>query len=196
MNTSNLTIKVNKKSAFQAAFGMLLICTIFIFVIFMDLIVPMEGSSITVLWFFRAFSLCILPMSISAFIFFVKKLFSDKPIIEVCDEYFYDDATMLSLGRIPWSDIKYATIEGPYFTIFLKDRDAYLAKANPLKMMLIKSNIKQGLGEISITAALFGTPALEFFRAFNSHFEIDGLDELEKQLEAEEKAKNEEEIER
>ena len=192
MNTSNLTIKVNKKSAFQAALGMILICAIFIFVIFMDLIVPMEGSSITVLWFFRAFSLCILPMSISAFIFFVKKLFSDKPIIEVCDEYFYDDATMLSLGRIPWSNISYAAIEGQYFTIYVKDRDAYLKKANPLKRLLIKMNIKQGLGEIVITPALFDASPMEFFRAFNSHFEIDGLDELEKQLECEERVKNDE----
>jgi hypothetical protein len=107
MNTSNLTIKVNKKSAFQAAFGMLLICAIFIFVIFMDLIVPMEGISIAVLWFFRAFSLCILPMSISAFIFFVKKLFSDRKMSERERRFtpiFTDDAGIVWIPGFPPRD--------------------------------------------------------------------------------------------
>jgi hypothetical protein len=53
-------------------------------------------------------------------------------------------------------------------------------------------NIKQGLGEIVITPALFDANPLEFFRAFNSHFEIDCFDELEKQLECEERAKTNE----
>ena len=181
----NLTFKVNKKSALQGALGMLCLSLLFIFFIFMEYIIPNNGEQSGALLVVRIFSIAILPLIIYVLAFYVKKLISNEPIIEICDEYFYDNATILSQGKIAWSDIKYATIEGQFFTIYVKDRDAYLKKANPLKRLLIKMNIKQGLGEIVITPALFNASPMEFFRAFNSHFSLDGLDEIEKQLEYE-----------
>lgn len=194
MNTSNLTIKVNKKSAWQALLSMVGLSLLFIFFIFMEYIIPNGSEQRVALLIVRIFCIIFLPFMIYALVFFAKMLISNEPLIEICDEYFYDNANLLSQGKISWSDMSYAAIKGQYFTIYVKDRDAYLKKANFFQRLLIKMNIKQGLGEIVITPALFDASPMEFFRAFNSHFEIDGLDELEKQLEAEEKAKNEEKI--
>lgn len=196
MNTSNLTIKVNKKSAWQALLSMIGVSLLLIFFIFMEYIIPNGSEQRVALLIVRIFCIIFLPFMIYALVFFVKMLISNEPLIEICDEYFYDNANLLSQGKISWSDMSYAAIQGMYFTIYLKDRDAYLKKANFFKKLLIKINIKQGLGEIVITPALFDASPMEFFRAFNSHLEIDGFDELEKQLEAEEKARNEEEIEK
>ena len=181
----NLTIKVNKKSALQGTLGMLCLSLLFIFFVFMEYIIPNNGEQSGALLVVRIFSIAILPLIIYVLTFYVKKLISNEPIIEICDEYFYDNATILSQGKIAWSDIKYAAIEGQFFTIYVKDREAYLAKAGFIKRLLIKANIKQGLGEIVITPALFDADPMEFFRAFNSHFPLDGLDEIEKQLEYE-----------
>ena len=189
---NNLTIKVNKKSAWQALLSMVGLSLLFIFFIFMEYIIPNGSEQRVALLIVRIFCIIFLPFMIYALVFFAKMLISNEPLIEICDEYFYDNANLLSQGKISWSDISYATIQGIYFTIYVKDRDAYLKKANFFKRLLIKMNIRQGLGEIVITPALFDASPMEFFRAFNSHFEIDGLDELEKQLEAEEKARNEE----
>jgi hypothetical protein len=189
---NNLTIKVNKKSAWQALLSMIGLSLLFIFFIFMEYIIPNGSEQRVALLIVRIFCIIFLPLMIYALVFFAKMLISNEPLIEICDEYFYDNANVLSQGRISWSDMSYAAIEGQYFTIYVKDRDAYLKKANFFKRMLIKMNIKQGLGEIVITPALFDVSPMEFFRAFNSHFEIDGLDELEKQLECEERAKTNE----
>lgn len=192
MNTSNLTIKVNKKSAWQALLSMIGLSLLFIFFIFMEYIIPHGSEQRVALLIVRIFCIIFLPLMIYALVFFAKMLISNEPLIEICDEYFYDNANVLSQGKISWSDMSYAAIEGQYFTIYVKDRDAYLKKVNPLKRLLIKMNINQGLGEIVITPALFDADPMEFLRAFNSHFEIDGLDELEKQLECEERAKTNE----
>lgn len=189
---NNLTIKVNKKSATHALLSMIGVSLLFIFFIFMEYIIPHGSEQRVALLIVRIFCIIFLPVMIYALVFFAKMLISNEPLIEICDVYFYDNANLLSQGKISWSDMAYAAIEGQYFTIYVKDRDAYLKKATPLKRLLIKMNIKQGLGEIVITPALFDASPMEFFRAFNSHFEIDGLDELEKQLECEERAKNDE----
>ena len=191
---TNLTIKVNKKSAWQALLSMVGLSLLFIFFIFMEYIIPNGSEQRVALLIVRIFCIIFLPFMIYALVFFAKTLISNEPLIEICDEYFYDNTNLLSQGKISWSDMSYADIKGQYFTIYVKDRDAYLKKANFFQRLLIKMNIRQGLGEIVITPALFDASPMEFFRAFNSHFEIDGLDELEKQLEAEERAKNEEEI--
>ena len=189
---NNLTIKVNKKNATHALLSMIVLSLLLIFFIFMEYIIPHGSEQRVALLIVRIFCIIFLPVMIYALVFFAKMLISNKPLIEICDEYFYDNANVLSLGKISWSDMSYAAIEGQYFTIYVKDRNAYLKKANPLKRLLIKMNIKQGFGEIVITPALFDASPMEFFRAFNSHFEIDGLDELEKQLECEERVKNDE----
>ena len=143
----NFTIKVNKKSTLQGALSMLGISLLFIFFIFMEYIIPNGSEQKVALLIVRIFCIIFLPLMIYALILFMKKLISKEPIIEICDDYFYDNANPLSLGKISWSDIKYAAIEGQFFTIYVKDRDAYLKKANLLKRLLIKMNIKQGLGE-------------------------------------------------
>ena len=46
-----------------------------------------------------------------AAVFFFRKLVSKKPIIEICDEYFYDNSSSASLGKIYWDDIEKAYIK-------------------------------------------------------------------------------------
>jgi len=105
-------------------------------------------------------------------VYFVSQLFSKKPLIEICDEYFYDNSSALSLGRIEWEDMKSAYLGSDFLNIKLKDPDKYLKRANKIQLLLIRSNQRMGYGDICISAQRFQKRQEEFLEAFNAKIKI------------------------
>ena len=45
-------------------------------------------------------------------IYLFKQVFSHVPLIEICDEYFYDNSSAISLEKIAWSEIERVYVKG------------------------------------------------------------------------------------
>ncbi|MBQ2759876.1 MAG: hypothetical protein IJE93_08930 [Clostridia bacterium] len=93
-----------------------------------------------------------------AAVFFFRKLVSKKPIIEICDEYFYDNSSSASLGKIYWDDIEKAYIKNELMSITLniklKNPEEYFKNKSRSQMMLINRNRKKGYGDVFINYML------------------------------------------
>ena len=72
-------------------------------------------------WIFKGLCLlcCFFTAAGAAYLF--KQMFSKEPLIEICDEYFYDNSSAISLGKIAWCDMDKAYIKGGFLNIELKD---------------------------------------------------------------------------
>ena len=106
-------------------------------------------------------------------IYLFKQLFSKEPLIEICDEYFYDNSSAISLGKIDWSEMERVYIKGGFLNIKLKNPEPYLRKKNWLQMLMIKGNYKLGYGDVCISPERFKKEAANFIEEFNKRRAID-----------------------
>ena len=106
-------------------------------------------------------------------IYLFKQLFSKEPLIEICDEYFYDNSSAISLGKIDWSEMERVYIKGGFLNIKLKNPEPYLRKKNWLQMLMIKGNYKLGYGDVCISPERFKKEAEGFIDEFSKRRAID-----------------------
>ena len=106
-------------------------------------------------------------------IYLFKQLFSKEPLIEICDEYFYDNSSAISLGKIDWSEMERVYIKGGFLNIKLKNPEPYLRKKNWLQMLMIKGNYKLGYGDVCISPERFKKEAESFIDEFSKRRAID-----------------------
>ena len=100
-------------------------------------------------------------------------MLSKGPLIEICDEYFYDNSSAISLGKIDWSEMERVYIKGGFLNIKLKNPEPYLRKKNWLQMLMIKGNYRLGYGDVCISPERFKKEAESFIDEFSKRRVID-----------------------
>ncbi len=108
-------------------------------------------------------------------IYFAKEIFSKKLLIEICDEYFYDNSSAISLGKIAWSDMEIAYMKDGFLNIILKNPEAYIAKIGRFQKQLIQANFKLGYGNVCISTIRFKKSAPKFIKEFSKRMTIENL---------------------
>ena len=106
-------------------------------------------------------------------VYLFKQMLSKEPLIEICDEYFYDNSSAVSLGKIDWSEMERVYIKGGFLNIKLKNPEPYLRKKNWLQMLMIKGNYKLGYGDVCISPERFKKEAESFIDEFSKRRAID-----------------------
>ena len=173
-----MIIKQNKAQTILYAFIALaaaagLLC----FVIFDMRKLPHDRSllldSALVFWSFRILCLVGAFFSAAGGVYLFKQMFSKKPLIEICDEYFLDNSSAISLGKITWSDMERVFVQGGFLNIKLKNPEQYLKRMNWLQMMMIRSNYRLGYGDVCISPERFKKGRDDFLREFTKRRRID-----------------------
>jgi hypothetical protein len=106
-------------------------------------------------------------------IYLFKQIFSKKPLILICDEYFYDNSSALSFGKIAWSEMERVYIKGGFLNIKLKNPEPYIRKKNRLQILMIKGNYKLGYGDVCISPERFKKDAAIFIEEFRKRIAIE-----------------------
>jgi hypothetical protein len=106
-------------------------------------------------------------------IYLFKQIFSKEPLIQICDEYFYDNSSTISLGKIAWSEMERVYIKGGFLNITLKDLRPYLAKKKRLQLLMIKANHKLGYGDVCISPERFKKESESFIDEFSKRRAIE-----------------------
>lgn len=93
------------------------------------------------------------------------RLNSNKPALIIDSKGITDNASGLSAGFIPWSDITGSGIvtflEQKFIGIALKDPQKYLAKVNPIKRLLMRMNSSMAGYVVCIPQVTFSIPIEE-----------------------------------
>lgn len=173
-----MTIKQNKfQTILYAIITFVAAAGLFCFVIFDMRKLPHDYSFVLdnagVYWLFKA--LCLIGGFFSAAggVYLFKQMLSKEPLIEICDEYFYDNSSAISLGKIDWSEMERVYIKGGFLNIKLKKPEPYLRKKNWLQMLMIKGNYKLGYGDVCISPERFKKEAESFIDEFSKRRAID-----------------------
>ncbi len=101
------------------------------------------------------------------------QLFSKEPLVEICDEYFYDNSSAIALGKIAWSDMERVYMKNGFLNIDLKKPDVYIAKKNWLQKLLIKWNAVLGYGDVCMSTQRFKNEGEKFIGEFIKRKAID-----------------------
>lgn len=124
-------------------------------------------------WGFRVLCAVSMVITLACTVYGAKELFSQKPLIELCDNYLLDNSSAISLGKIRWDDMERAYIKGVFLNIKLKNPGVYFYDKNWIQMLLIKANIKLGYGDVCISAYTLQKDAKQFFEEFNKRKTIE-----------------------
>ena len=173
-----MTIKQNKMQtiiyaiiSFAAAAGLL--C----FVIFDMRKLPHDHSILldnaVAYWLFKALGLVGGFFSAAGGVYLFRQIFSKEPLIEICDEYFYDNSSAISLGKMEWSEMERVYVKGSFLNIKLKNLEPYLKNKNWLQMLMIKSNYRLGYGDVCISPERFKKDRENFLAEFSKRRAID-----------------------
>ena len=173
-----MTIKQNKgQTILFAVITLIAAIGLFCFAIFDIRRLPHDYSFIldnaVAYWVFK--SLCFVGFffATAGDIYLFKQLFSKEPLILICDEYFYDNSSAISLGKIAWSEMERVYVKGGFLNIKLKNPEPYLRKKNWLQMLMIKGNYKLGYGDVCISPERFKKEAASFIEEFSKRRAID-----------------------
>lgn len=172
-----MKIRQNKKqTVFFAIFLLAVFALFFWFTAFDARKIPHEDSALLDVplfyWIFRSLTaVCAVILALSE-LYFVKELFSDNPLIEICDAYFFDKSSVISYGKIEWADMARVYYRGGFLNIDFKDPDAYLKRMNALQRFLIRVNRKMGYGHACISVQRFKKDAKLFLEEFNKRMPI------------------------
>ena len=123
-------------------------------------------------WGFRVLCLVCSVLCTICAVYCCKQLFSKTPLIEICDEYFYDRSSAISLGKIAWEDMEKAYVLGGFLNIQLKNPDTYISKMNCYQRMMIHANAKLGYGDVCISTQRFQKSKVEFFEEFSKRMPL------------------------
>ena len=145
-----MTIKQNKgQTILFAVITLIAVVGLFCFAIFDIRKLPHDYSFIldnsVAYWVFK--SLCFVGcfFATAGDIYLFKQLFSKEPLIEICDEYFYDNSSAISLGKIDWSEMERVYIKGGFLNIKLKKVFEFLAEGNKVKISVMTKGSKKVL---------------------------------------------------
>ena len=173
-----MTIKQNKfQTILYAIITFVAAAGLFCFVIFDMRKLPHDYSFVldnaVVYWLFKA--LCLIGGFFSAAggVYLFKQMLLKEPLIEICDEYFYDNSSAISLGKIDWSEMERVYIKGGFLNIKLKNPDMYLKNKNRLQMLMIKGNYRLGYGDVCISPERFKKDRENFLNEFTKRRTID-----------------------
>ena len=173
-----MIIKQNKSQTFWSSVFMLLITGLFLLFVVVDFREMSHKPSLWLdsavfFWVFRV--LCAVFSLITAWctVYFIKQLFVKEPLIEICDNYLFDNSSAISLGEIRWDDMERAYIKGGFLNIKLKNPGVYFHEKNWIQMLLIKANIKLGYGDVCISMQRFQKDAKTFLQEFNKRKTIE-----------------------
>ena len=173
-----MTIKQNKgQTILFAVITLIAVVGLFCFAIFDIRKLHHDYSfildNVVAYWVFK--SLCFVGcfFATAGDIYLFKQFFSKEPLIEICDEYFYDNSSAISLGKIDWSEMERVYIKGGFLNIKLKNPEPYLRKKNWLQMLMIKGNYKLGYGDVCISPERFKKEAEGFIDEFSKRRAID-----------------------
>ena len=130
-------------------------------------------DNVVVYWAFKLLCVACFFFATAGDIYLFKQIFSKAPLIEICDEYFYDNSSAISLGKIAWSEMERVYLKGGFLNIKLKNPEPYLKKKNWLQMLMIKGNYKLGYGNVCISPERFKKEAANFIEEFSKRRAID-----------------------
>ena len=172
-----MIIKQNKGQTILYAFLTLIVLAGCFFIAFFDLRqVPHEPSFLidnaVIYWIFRLLGFACGAFCVFGEVYFIRQMFSKEPLVEICDEYFYDNSSAISLGKITWEDMESAYIKGGFLNIKLKSPEVYFSRKNKLRLMLIKLNLKLGYGDVCISPQRLKNHSEEFIAEFKKRKEI------------------------
>jgi hypothetical protein len=175
-----MIIKQNKGQTLLYAFLTLIVLVGCFFVAFFDLREVSHEPSIlidnaVIYWIFRLLGFACGVFFVCGEVYLVKQMFSKEPLMELCDEYFYDNSSAISLGKIPWEDMESAYIKGGFLNIKLKEPDYYFKRKSGFLRLLIKLNLKLGYGDICISPQRLKNYSEEFITEFKKRKDIDTL---------------------
>ena len=175
-----MMIKQNKsQTILYATITLLAAVGLFCFVIFDIRKLPHNYSIIldnaVVYWLFSALCLISAFFSAAGGVYLFKQIFSKEPLIEICDDYFCDNSSAISLGKIDWSEMEKVYIKGGFLTIKLKNPEKYFVNKNWLQMLMIKGNYRLGYGDVCISPERFKKEKENFLNEFTKRREIDLL---------------------
>ena len=167
-----MKIKQNKVQTFLYAILLTFAIAMFLLFVLTDMRnMPHEESVLldnaVIYWIFKALCLVGVVFCVLGEVYFWSQLFSKEPLVEICDEYFYDNSSAISLGKIAWSDMERAYIKSGFLNIELKNPEVYFAKKNFIQMRMIKGNLKLGYGHICISTQRFKKQGEEFLSEFS-----------------------------
>ena len=173
-----MTIKQNKsQTILYAIITFLAAVGLFCLVIFDMRKLPHDYSFIldnaVVYWLFKALCLVGGFFSFAGGVYLFKQIFSKEPLIEICDEYFYDNSSAISLGKIDWSEMESVYIKGGFLNIKLKNPDPYFENKNWLQMLMIKGNYRLGYGDVCISPERLKKGSANFLNEFTKRRKID-----------------------
>ena len=173
-----MTIKQNKfQTILYAIITFVAAAGLFSFVIFDMRKLPHDYSVIldnaVVYWLFKILCLVGGFFSAVAGVYFFKQIFSKEPLIEICDDYFCDNSSAISLGKIDWSEMEMVYIKGGFLNIKLENPEKYFVNKNWLQMIMIKGNYRLGYGDVCISPERFKKEAESFIDEFSKRRAID-----------------------
>ncbi len=173
-----MIIKQNKSQTFWSAVFILLITGLFLLFVVVDFReMPHKPSllldSAVFFWAFRVLCAVFFLITASCTGYFIKQIFVKEPLIEICDNYLFDNSSAISLGEIRWDDMERAYIKGGFLNIKLKNPGVYFHDKNWIQMLLIKANIKLGYGDVCISTQRFQKDAKTFLQEFNKRKTIE-----------------------
>ena len=173
-----MTIKQNKfQTILYAIIALVAAVGLFCFVIFDMRKNPHDYNFVLdntfVFWLFKVLCLVGGFFFAAGAVYLFKQIFSKEPLIEICDEYFYDNSSAISLGKIDWSEMESVYIKGGFLNIKLKNPDPYFENKNWLQMLMIKGNHRLGYGDVCISPERFKKDKENFLNEFTKRREID-----------------------
>ena len=173
-----MTIKQNKfQTILYAIITFVVAAGLFCFVIFDIRKLPHEYNFIldtaVVYWLFKVLYLIGGFFFAAGGVYLFKQMLSKEPLIEICDEYFYDNSSAISLGKIDWSEMEIVYIKGGFLNIKLKNPEKYFHNKNWLQMLMIKGNHRLGYGDVCISPERFKKDRENFLNEFTKRREID-----------------------
>ena len=173
-----MTIKQNKfQTILYAIITFVAAAGLFCFVIFDMRKFPHDYSFVldnaVVYWLFKA--LCLIGGFFSAAggVYLFKQIFSKEPLIEICDDYFCDNSSAISLGKIDWSEMEMVYIKGGFLNIELENPEKYFLNKNWLQILMIKVNHRLGYGDVCISPERFKKEKENFLNEFTKRRAID-----------------------
>ena len=173
-----MTIKQNKsQTILYAIITFVASVGLFCFVIFDMRKLPHDYTFVldnaVVYWLFKALCLIGGIFSVAGGVYLFKQMLSKELLIEIRDEYFYDNSSAISLGKIDWSEMERVYIKGGFLNIKLKNPDMYFKNKNWLQMLMIKSNYRLGYGDVCISPERFKKDGAKFIEEFSKRRAID-----------------------
>lgn len=173
-----MTIKQNKsQTILYAIITFVAVVGLFGFVIFDMRKLPHDYSFVLdntiIYWLFKV--LCLVGGFFAAVgdVYLFKQVFSKEPLVEICDEYFYDNSSAISLGKLDWSEMERVYVKGGFLNIKLKNPEMHFKNKNWLQILMIKGNHKLGYGDICISSERFKKEGERFLEEFSKRKTID-----------------------